>query len=55
VLERGPSSSMTTMDNQVGGGGVAATYCIDYRVVCYNLTFKVISIAYRAMLTSTGY
>jgi hypothetical protein len=34
LLKRGPSSSMTTMDNQVGDGqgGVAATYCIDYRV-----------------------
>jgi hypothetical protein len=36
LLEQGPSSSMTTIDNRVGEGqvGVAATYCIDYRVVC---------------------
>jgi hypothetical protein len=34
LLEQGPSSSMITMDNRVGEGkgGVAATYCIDYRV-----------------------
>jgi hypothetical protein len=37
IFEQGPFSSMTTVDNQVGGG-VAATYCIDYCVVtCYSL------------------
>jgi hypothetical protein len=36
LLKQGLSSSMTTMDNRVGEeqGGVAATYCIDYRVLC---------------------
>jgi hypothetical protein len=35
LLEQGPSSSMTTMDNRVEGGErrVATTCCIDYHVV----------------------
>ena len=39
LLEQGPSGSMTTIDNRVGEGqgGVAATYCIDYRVVLFSL------------------
>jgi hypothetical protein len=30
---------MTTMDNRVGEGqgGVAATYCIDYRIVLWSI------------------
>ena len=41
MFEQGPSGSMTTTDNRVGEGqgGVAATYYIDYRVLCRIPTF----------------
>ena len=37
-----------------GQGGVAATYCIDYRVVLCSLTVVVSAIAHRAVPTTTG-
>jgi hypothetical protein len=39
LLKQGPSGSMTTIDNRVGGGtrrgGCNVLYCLDYRVVYF--------------------
>jgi hypothetical protein len=55
---RGPSSSMTTMDNQVGGGkrrgGCNVLYGLS-RVGLYSLTVEVSALAHRAVPTTTGY